>query len=217
MTCCESLPPQAALSIFGMIIGPLLGLYLLGIFFRCANSTVRTFFCFLHHATSTAIVSRPLSHKEKVLIALLTLNKINVFLQGGLVGLISGLVITLWVGIGAQLYPPLPEKTHRLPLSVEGCIAQMNETTTITPFSSVPPSTAPQLVTTNSCIYIITPVFMCHMILQKKRKLFVTLSLPFKNLGEVSYIYIYIKFKKDSSTKPEKNLVIIKNLKGIIK
>ncbi|XP_051568666.1 sodium-coupled monocarboxylate transporter 1-like [Myxocyprinus asiaticus] len=87
---------QAALSIFGMISGPLLGLYLLGIFFRYVNSI------------------------------------------GGLVGLISGLVITLWVGIGAQLYPPLPEKTLRLPLSVEGCISwDMNQTTTVTPFSTV--------------------------------------------------------------------------------
>ncbi|XP_050967921.1 sodium-coupled monocarboxylate transporter 1 [Labeo rohita] len=87
---------QAALSIFGMISGPLLGLYFLGIFFRCVNST------------------------------------------GGLAGLISGLVITLWVGIGAQLYPPLPSKTLRLPLSVEGCIApEMNETTTMTPLTTI--------------------------------------------------------------------------------
>uniref|UniRef100_A0A671QQ22 Sodium-coupled monocarboxylate transporter 1-like n=1 Tax=Sinocyclocheilus anshuiensis TaxID=1608454 RepID=A0A671QQ22_9TELE len=94
---------QAAMSIFGMINGPLLGLYMLGIFFRCMNST------------------------------------------GGLVGLISGLTITLWVGIGAQLYPPLPEKTLRLPLSVEGCFApDMNETTTITPFSTVLQTTTPQ-------------------------------------------------------------------------
>ncbi|KAF4112521.1 sodium-coupled monocarboxylate transporter 1 [Onychostoma macrolepis] len=94
---------QAALSIFGMISGPLLGLYMLGMFFRCVNST------------------------------------------GGLVGLISGLTITLWVGIGAQLYPPLPEKTLRLSLSVEGCIApDMNETTTMTPFSTVLQTTIPQ-------------------------------------------------------------------------
>lgn len=95
---------QAALSIFGMISGPLLGLYMLGMFFRCVNST------------------------------------------GGLVGLISGLAITLWVGIGAQLYPPLPEKTLRLSLSVEGCIAPyVNETTTMTPFSTVLQTTTPQL------------------------------------------------------------------------
>ncbi|KAA0712705.1 Sodium-coupled monocarboxylate transporter 1 [Triplophysa tibetana] len=91
---------QAALSIFGMISGPLFGLYVLGMFFRCANST------------------------------------------GGLVGLISGLILTLWVGIGAQLYPPLLEKTFRLPLSVDGCVApEMNQTTTMTPFSTVLQST----------------------------------------------------------------------------
>uniref|UniRef100_A0A4W5N997 Solute carrier family 5 member 8, like n=1 Tax=Hucho hucho TaxID=62062 RepID=A0A4W5N997_9TELE len=70
---------QAALSIFGMISGPLLGLYLLGMFWRTANST------------------------------------------GGLTGLIVGLVITLWVGIGAQIYPPLADKTNPLPISVAGC------------------------------------------------------------------------------------------------
>ncbi|XP_059426522.1 sodium-coupled monocarboxylate transporter 1 [Carassius carassius] len=94
---------QAALSIFGMISGPLLGLYMLGMFFRCVNST------------------------------------------GGLVGLIFGLAITLWVGIGAQVYPPLPEKTLRLSLSVVGCNApDMNETTTMTPFSTVLQTTTPQ-------------------------------------------------------------------------
>uniref|UniRef100_A0A673ZUM3 Solute carrier family 5 member 8, like n=1 Tax=Salmo trutta TaxID=8032 RepID=A0A673ZUM3_SALTR len=70
---------QAALSIFGMISGPLLGLYVLGMFWRTANST------------------------------------------GGLTGLIVGLVITLWVGIGAQIYPPLADKTNPLPISVAGC------------------------------------------------------------------------------------------------
>lgn len=35
---------QAALSIFGMISGPLLGLYLLGMIFRTSNSTVSIFY-----------------------------------------------------------------------------------------------------------------------------------------------------------------------------
>ncbi|TVK90480.1 Sodium-coupled monocarboxylate transporter 1 [Bagarius yarrelli] len=52
---------QAALSVFGMISGPLLGVFLLGMFFRFANSI------------------------------------------GSLVGLVTGLAITLWVGIGAQV------------------------------------------------------------------------------------------------------------------
>uniref|UniRef100_A0A667WJR6 Solute carrier family 5 member 8, like n=1 Tax=Myripristis murdjan TaxID=586833 RepID=A0A667WJR6_9TELE len=68
---------QAALSVFGMISGPLLGLYLMGMFFRTPNSI------------------------------------------GGFVGLVTGLVLTLWVGIGAQIYPPTDEKTKPLPLSTK--------------------------------------------------------------------------------------------------
>nr|XP_046168622.1 sodium-coupled monocarboxylate transporter 1-like [Oncorhynchus gorbuscha] len=86
---------QAALSIFGMISGPLLGLYLLGMFWRTANST------------------------------------------GGLTGLIVGLVITLWVGIGAQIYPPLADKTNPLPISVAGCNhTQDLNYTTLAPWTS---------------------------------------------------------------------------------
>ncbi|XP_013989324.1 sodium-coupled monocarboxylate transporter 1 [Salmo salar] len=86
---------QAALSIFGMISGPLLGLYLLGMFWCTANST------------------------------------------GGLTGLIVGLVITLWVGIGAQIYPPLADKTNPLPISVAGCNRTQDlNYTTLAPWTS---------------------------------------------------------------------------------
>ncbi|XP_067089692.1 sodium-coupled monocarboxylate transporter 1 isoform X2 [Osmerus mordax] len=86
---------QAALSVFGMISGPLLGLYLLGMFFRTTNST------------------------------------------GGLSGLILGLVITLWVGIGAQIYPPTPDKTNPLPLSTAGCNRTVDfNATTVAPWTS---------------------------------------------------------------------------------
>ncbi|XP_054472725.1 sodium-coupled monocarboxylate transporter 1 [Anoplopoma fimbria] len=86
---------QAALSIFGMISGPLLGLYLLGMLFRTSNST------------------------------------------GGLVGLILGLVLTLWVGIGAQIFPPTFEKTNPLPVSIAGCNSTMGENyTTPAPWTS---------------------------------------------------------------------------------
>ncbi|CAI5686890.1 sodium-coupled monocarboxylate transporter 1 [Oreochromis niloticus] len=86
---------QAALSIFGMISGPLLGLYLLGMLFRTSNSI------------------------------------------GGLMGMIIGLVLTLWVGIGGQLYPPTAEKTNPLPLNTAGCNNTINQNyTTITPWTS---------------------------------------------------------------------------------
>ncbi|XP_072205621.1 sodium-coupled monocarboxylate transporter 1 [Excalfactoria chinensis] len=70
---------QAALSIFGMVGGPLLGLFALGILCSFANGI------------------------------------------GAFVGLITGFVISLWVGIGSQIYPPLPERTMPLPLSTAGC------------------------------------------------------------------------------------------------
>ncbi|KAG7226798.1 hypothetical protein INR49_014147 [Caranx melampygus] len=83
---------QAALSIFGMISGPLLGLYLLGMLFRTTNSI------------------------------------------GGLMGMAIGLVLTLWVGIGGQLYPPSDEKTNPLPLSTTDC--ESKNYTTIAPWTS---------------------------------------------------------------------------------
>ncbi|KAF0034599.1 hypothetical protein F2P81_012357 [Scophthalmus maximus] len=86
---------QAALSIFGMISGPLLGLYLLGILFRTSNSV------------------------------------------GGLLGMIAGLVLTLWVGIGGQIYPPTDEKTNPLPVSTAGCNSTASHNyTTAAPWTS---------------------------------------------------------------------------------
>nr|XP_016849224.1 PREDICTED: LOW QUALITY PROTEIN: sodium-coupled monocarboxylate transporter 1 [Anolis carolinensis] len=70
---------QAALSIFGMVGGPLLGLFSLGILCPFANP------------------------------------------WGAFVGLICGFTSSLWVGIGAQIYPPLPNTTMPLHLSTEGC------------------------------------------------------------------------------------------------
>uniref|UniRef100_A0A671YTF1 Solute carrier family 5 member 8, like n=1 Tax=Sparus aurata TaxID=8175 RepID=A0A671YTF1_SPAAU len=87
---------QAALSIFGMISGPLLGLYLLGMLFRTPNSI------------------------------------------GGLVGMIIGLVLTLWVGIGAQIYPPTAEKTNPLPLTTAGCAHNTTQAPWTTPVTLTP-------------------------------------------------------------------------------
>ncbi|XP_052021650.1 sodium-coupled monocarboxylate transporter 1 [Apodemus sylvaticus] len=89
---------QAALSIFGMIGGPLLGLFSLGILVPFANSV------------------------------------------GALAGLLAGFAISLWVGIGAQLYPPLSERTLPLPLETHGCNSTHNVSdwmsTTEMPFST---------------------------------------------------------------------------------
>ncbi|XP_053572971.1 sodium-coupled monocarboxylate transporter 1-like [Bombina bombina] len=70
---------QAALSIFAMAGGPLLGLFSLGMFFPCSNSL------------------------------------------GAIVGMVIGFSVTLWAGIGSQIYPPLPEMTRPLPLSIARC------------------------------------------------------------------------------------------------
>ncbi|XP_033018552.1 sodium-coupled monocarboxylate transporter 1-like [Lacerta agilis] len=70
---------QAALSIFGMVGGPLLGLFSLGILCPFANPV------------------------------------------GAFVGLIGGFTASLWVGIGAQIYPPLPSTAMPLNLSTVGC------------------------------------------------------------------------------------------------
>lgn len=89
---------QAALSIFGMVGGPLLGLFALGILVPFANSI------------------------------------------GALAGLMAGFAISLWVGIGAQLYPPLPERTMPLSLETYGCNNTYNATNWVTttemPFTS---------------------------------------------------------------------------------
>lgn len=41
--------------------------------------------------------------------------------QGALLGLLSGLAVSLWVGVGAQIFPPNPTLTRPLSLTTEGC------------------------------------------------------------------------------------------------
>lgn len=51
--------------------------------------------------------------------------------------MIIGLVLTLWVGIGGQIYPPTAEKTNPLPLTTAGCNNTIGQNyTTITPWTS---------------------------------------------------------------------------------
>ncbi|NXK95843.1 SC5A8 protein, partial [Formicarius rufipectus] len=90
---------QAALSIFGMVGGPLLGLFALGILCSFANGI------------------------------------------GAFAGLVSGFAISLWVGIGSQIYPPLPERTKPLDLSTAGCnITSGNLTSTEIPLTTISPA-----------------------------------------------------------------------------
>ncbi|XP_043846077.1 sodium-coupled monocarboxylate transporter 1-like [Dromiciops gliroides] len=70
---------QAALSIFGMIGGPLLGLFSLGILNPYANAI------------------------------------------GSFMGLMSGLCLSIWIGVGAYFYPPPASRTLPLPLSTANC------------------------------------------------------------------------------------------------
>ncbi|KAM9334471.1 sodium-coupled monocarboxylate transporter 1 [Symphorus nematophorus] len=96
---------QAAISIFGVIGGPLLGLFTLGILCPFANS------------------------------------------KGALSGLVSGLVVSLWVGIGAQIYPPSPAMTQPLSLTTAGCnfttTDSLNWTSTVLPTQPTSITTAP--------------------------------------------------------------------------
>ncbi|XP_012519436.1 PREDICTED: sodium-coupled monocarboxylate transporter 1 [Propithecus coquereli] len=89
---------QASFSIFGVVGGPLLGMFSLGILVPFANSI------------------------------------------GTFVGLMAGFAISLWVGIGAQFYPALPERTLPLHLETRGCNSSYNGTslmkTTEMPFST---------------------------------------------------------------------------------
>ncbi|XP_013391934.1 sodium-coupled monocarboxylate transporter 1 [Lingula anatina] len=78
---------QAALALFGMIGGPLLGVFTLGMFFPWANW------------------------------------------KGALAGLITGLVMTFWIGIGAQIYKPI---LWTAPVSTAGCnVANATNLTTV--------------------------------------------------------------------------------------
>ncbi|CAI5635654.1 sodium-coupled monocarboxylate transporter 1 isoform X1 [Oreochromis niloticus] len=102
---------QAVISIFGVIGGPLLGLFTLGILCPFATS------------------------------------------KGALSGVVLGLAVSLWVAIGAQIYPPPPEMSRPLSLTTEGCNFTMTDSFswTSTDLPTLPSSTttAPVLINTN--------------------------------------------------------------------
>lgn len=88
----------AALSIFGMVGGPLLGLFTLGMFFPWPNAF------------------------------------------GAVVGLISGLCLSFWIGLGYFINKPY---IPRPPISIEGCLFNVtsvvsNLTTTVTTIPTIP-------------------------------------------------------------------------------
>lgn len=95
---------QASLTIFGVVGGPLLALFTVGMF-------------------STVVEQKVLLQKFKCRIQAAR-ELIFIFnLKGALAGLISGLAFSLWVGFGGPK-PPIP----RLPLRNDGCSAFLNAT-----------------------------------------------------------------------------------------
>lgn len=71
--------------------------------------------------------------------------------QGGLSGLVSGLVASLCVSFGSVVYPPPHEMTRPLPLTTEGCnftlTENLNWTSTIPPTELGVTTTSPALTT----------------------------------------------------------------------
>uniref|UniRef100_A0A3P9CPE9 Solute carrier family 5 member 8 n=1 Tax=Maylandia zebra TaxID=106582 RepID=A0A3P9CPE9_9CICH len=104
----EKLLTNELISIFGVIGGPLLGLFTLGILCPFATS------------------------------------------KGALSGVVLGLAVSLWVAIGAQIYPPPPEMSRPLSLTTEGCNFTMTDsfswTSTHVPTLQSSTTTAPVLI-----------------------------------------------------------------------
>ncbi|XP_064878297.1 sodium-coupled monocarboxylate transporter 2 isoform X2 [Oncorhynchus nerka] len=64
--------------------------------------------------------------------------------MGAAGGLIVGIVLSFWAGVGAFIYPALDINTRPLSLSIEGCLqANSSDPTTVVPPSHLDPTTLP--------------------------------------------------------------------------
>lgn len=102
---------QTTISVVGTLSGPQLGLFSLGVLFPSANSKV-----------SLGILSTCLVADTRSAQALLWYSNILAcVLQGALAGLVSGLIVSLWICVGAQVYHPLLKNVRPLPLQTNNC------------------------------------------------------------------------------------------------
>ncbi|KAI8519106.1 Sodium-coupled monocarboxylate transporter 1 [Branchiostoma belcheri] len=136
---------QAALSIFGMIGGPLLGLFTLGILFPWANvwgtyAGTAVSFLIVFWVGIGAQVYKPPVNKPPIsgayagtAVSFLIVFWVGIGAQGAYAGTAVSFLIVFWVGIGAQVYKP---PVNKPPISVMGC-PRVNETVSNVTMSAV--------------------------------------------------------------------------------
>lgn len=134
---------QASLTIFGVVGGPLFGLFTLGMFTTRANE------------------------------------------KGSVIGLISGIVFSMWVGFGGPKPPP-----PYLPVSVEGCVSNILLNSTIT----FPISTASKLIDETEYFWLFKLSYMWYCVLGFTVTILVGyfLSFIFEQIGIQGRSKIYL-------------------------